>query len=144
MATLAAAARRGLRTYAMLCPLLPGISDGPEQVDELIDFVLDCGVEEVFVEPLNARGPSLVRTEEVLRTAGYRAEAEQVAVIRHAVHWSAYTRRLLETAQSALDRYGCLSKLRFLLYPDRLTPEDESWIRRHHHGVRWLGKSQPP
>lgn len=76
MAALTEASRRGLRTYGMLCPLLPGISDGPGEVDELIRFVLDCGAEEVFVEPVNARGPALGLTEQVLRTAGYASEAD--------------------------------------------------------------------
>jgi DNA repair photolyase len=31
----------GLRTYGMLCPLLPGIADLPEQIDDLVRFVKD-------------------------------------------------------------------------------------------------------
>ena len=50
------ARRQGLRVYGMFCPLLPGIADAPEQIDCLIRFAADCGAEEVFVEPANARG----------------------------------------------------------------------------------------
>jgi len=140
MAALAEARQRGLRTYGMLCPLLPGISDGSSEVDELVRFALDCGVEEVFVEPVNARGPALGLTEQVLRTAGYGAEADALAAVRHGAAWSQYTRQLLENVQFSLARRHALSKLRFLLYPSRLTKADELWIRQHASGVRWLGK----
>ncbi len=36
MAALREAHARGLRTYAMFCPLLPGIADAPEQIDGLV------------------------------------------------------------------------------------------------------------
>ncbi len=109
-------------------------------MDELVEFVLDCGAEEVFVEPVNERGGVLRRTEEILRDAGYAKEADALGAIRHEAGWSAYTRRLLEHVQSLLKSRKSLSKLRFLLYPSRLTPEDERWVREHASGVRWLGK----
>jgi len=46
---------------------------------------------------------------------------------------------LLENVQTSLLRRHALSKLRFLLYPARLMPSDELWIRQHGGGVRWLG-----
>jgi DNA repair photolyase len=140
MAALEEAQKRGLRTYGMLCPLLPGIADGPAEVDQLVGFVLDCGAEEVFVEPVNPRGKGLRLTEQALRSAGYAAEADQVARVRQGIEWSAYTRRLLVNVQASLKRRHSLPKLRFLLYPSRLTPGDELWIRQHDSGVRWLGK----
>ena len=36
MKALKKAAKLGLRTYGMLCPLLPGIADAPDQIDELV------------------------------------------------------------------------------------------------------------
>lgn len=83
MAALAEAHKRGLRTYGMLCPLLPGISDGPGEVDEMVRFVLDCGAEEVFAEPINARGPALGLTEQVLRSVGYSDAADTLGAVRH-------------------------------------------------------------
>jgi hypothetical protein len=47
----------GLRTYGMLCPLMPGIADSPDQVDELVAFVKESGAEEVLAEAVNPRGP---------------------------------------------------------------------------------------
>ena len=44
----------------MLCPLLPGIANSRDQIDELVEFLLkECGVEEVFCEPVNGRGKGL-------------------------------------------------------------------------------------
>jgi len=139
--TLKEAHRRGLRTYGMLCPLLPGVSDSPGDVDRLVNFVLDCGAEEVFVEPINGRGPSLGDTERALRAAGFRAEADALEAVRHRVGWSAYARRLLQSVQGTPKKRRSLPKLRFLLYPSRLTQEDRIWIRSHSEGVKWLGKN---
>ncbi len=47
MAALRKAHKMGLRTFGMLCPLLPAIADAPEQVDELVQFVKACGAEGV-------------------------------------------------------------------------------------------------
>ena len=51
LAALDEAHRRGLRTYAMLCPVLPTIADGARDIDELVDLALAFGAEEFFVEP---------------------------------------------------------------------------------------------
>jgi hypothetical protein len=50
--------------------LLPGIADSHKQVEMLVGFVASCHAEEVFVEPVNARGPGLRLCEEALREAG--------------------------------------------------------------------------
>jgi hypothetical protein len=110
-------------------------------VDRLVNFVLDCGAEEVFVEPINGRGPSLPDTEEALRAAGFRAEADALAEVRHQPAWSAYAAGLLRSVQDALRKRRSLRKLRFLLYPAKLTEGDATWIRLHAEGVKWLGKN---
>ena len=128
----------------MFCPLLPGIADDPEAIQQLVEFALQCGVEEVFVEPVNGRGPGLKATEAALREAGFAREAEAIAEIRSKEGWSAYVTALLNNVQQVLRRFGALEKLRFLLYPSRLTPRDERWIREHGQGVKWLGKDHTP
>ena len=132
--------RLGLRTYGMYCPLLPGIADSAEAIKELVQVGLECGVEEIFVEPVNARGPGLKATEAALRQAGFPEEADAIARIRHQAGWSAYVTRLLNNVQEALRAAGALEKLRFLLYTSRLTVADAEWIRNHGEGVKWLGK----
>ncbi len=71
MAALRAAHARGLRTYAMFCPLLPGIADAPEEIGELVRFAEECGAEEIFTEPANPRGNGLRKTQEALESHGY-------------------------------------------------------------------------
>lgn len=122
--------RRGLRTYGMLCPLLPGVSDSPGNVDQLVNFDLDRGAEEVFVEPANGRGPSLPDTEEGLRAAGFRAEADALPAVRHHPAWSAYASRLLRSVHDSLKKRRSLHKLRFLLYPSRLMQGMQSGFAR--------------
>ena len=129
----------GLRTYGMLCPLLPGIADNPRQIDELVRIVLDSGAEDIFAEAVNGRGPALRMTEEALRVHGFTVEADAVGAIRKEANWSPYVVRLLDSLQQTLRRRGALPKLRFLLYPSGLAAGDLRWMRNHSEGVKWLG-----
>jgi len=138
MKALKKAAKMGLRTYGMLCPLLPGVADAPEQIDELVRFVSDCGAAEVFSEAVNARGNSLTLTEQVLRDNGFIAEAEAVSKIRKRKTWSKYVVSLLGNIQAAMRKYMTIEKLRFLLYPTGLTEQDRQTIQQHDEGVIWL------
>ncbi|MBM4078285.1 MAG: DNA photolyase [Planctomycetes bacterium] len=135
------AALRGLRTYAMFCPLLPGIADAPEQIERLVEFAVQCRVEEIFVEPVNARGPGLRLCQEALEKAGFKSEAEALGRIRNRDHWSEYVVRLVSNIQASVRRRSDISKLRFLLYPSRLLPEHVQRIQQDDAGVIWLGRS---
>jgi DNA repair photolyase len=126
MNALKKAAEFGLRTYGMLCPLLPGVADAPKQIDELVQFIAACGAEEVFSEAVNARGNSLTLTEQVLRDKGLVDEAEAVSTIRKRKAWSAYVVSLLDAIQRAMTTHMTIEKLRFLLYPKGL------WVGWHH------------
>jgi DNA repair photolyase len=132
--------RRGLRTYAMFCPLLPGIADSPEQIDELVSFAVDCGVEEIFIEPVNSRGPGLKMSQQALTDKGYKDEAAAIESIRKKIGWSQYTTRLISNVQRSVRKLYDVSCLRFLLYPSRLTKEDISQIKQDDVGVIWLGR----
>lgn len=138
MGALVEAAARGLRTYGMLCPLLPGVADAAEQVDKLVRFCGELGAEEIFVEPVNARGPGLRRCQEALELWGYSDEARAVGNIRHHAAWSRYAVELLGKVQPACRRHSDIDRLRFLLYPSRLRPEDAARIRADDAGVVWL------
>jgi DNA repair photolyase len=138
MAALKKAHKLGLRTYGMLCPLLPGIADAPEQIDEMIRFVKDCGAEEVFSEAVNARGNSLTMTEEVLRENNFVAEAEAISAIRKRKVWSGYCVALVQNIQKAIRKHMTSEKLRFLLYPSGLAEQDSRTIRKDDAGVVWL------
>ena len=138
MAAFEKAHQMGLRTYGMLCPLLPGIADAPEQIDDLVRFVKDCGAEEVFSEAVNARGNSLTLTEQVLRENGFTVEAEAVSVIRKRTAWSSYAVNLVQNVQKAMRRHMTTGALRFLFYPSGLTDQDRQSVQKDDEGVVWL------
>ena len=142
MLAMVEAAARGLRTYAMLCPLLPGIADSPEQIDKLVRFAVDCRAEEIFVEPVNSRGPGLRLCQEALDEAGHPAEAEAVGNIRCRRSWSRYVANLVANVQQSIRKHSEIGKLRFLLYPANLLPEHEARVREDDAGVVWLGKRE--
>jgi len=142
MAAMQKAHKMGLRTFGMLCPLLPGIGDSPEQIDQLVRFVAKCGAEEVFCEAVNQRGNNLTMTESVLRENGFLAEAEAVGKIRKRVNRSAYTVELSRNVQAAMRKHMSVKQLRFLLYTSALTPDDEARIRKAPAGVVWLTKEK--
>jgi DNA repair photolyase len=140
MLAMTEAAARGLRTYGMFCPLLPGVADSPEQIDRLVRFAVDCRVEEIFVEAVNPRGPGLHLCQEALENAGLPSEAAAVAAIRKREQWSRYVADLIANVQRSVRRHFDLAKLRFLLYPSRLLPEHIEQIQKDDAGVIWLGK----
>ena len=140
MVALRKAHKMGLRTYGMLCPLLPGIADDPTQIDRLVRFVASVGAEEVFAEAVNPRGNGLRRTEEALRSSGHVGEADAVARIRTRANWSQYVAALVGNLQVAMRKHMSIRQLRFLLYPTGLSEPDEAKIRKNGAGVIWLGE----
>ena len=138
MVVLREAHRRGLRTYAMFCPLLPDIADSPEQIDRLIQFATEIEAEEIFAEPVNARGPGLRLTQEALQKAGFKKEAAAVGDIRNQKNWSRYTTELISNIQQSTRQFHDINKLRILLYPSRLAKEDIEKIRKDDAGITWL------
>ena len=131
----------GLRTYAMLCPLLPGVASSQTQINELIRFSVSHGAEETFVEPVNGRGPGLADTQAALERHGFPLEARAIEKTRSKQDWSDYVLRLFFHVQLSMRLYSDISKLRFLLYPSRLTAAAAEAIRRDDEGVVWLGKN---
>ena len=132
------AQRRTLRTYSMLCPLIPGIADHPSQIDELINFAESINSEEIFAEPINPRGKSIVNTELALREAGYAREAAAVKHIRTRANWSFYVLKLVKTVQASVRKYSEIGKLRILLYSKDLLPAHKTEIMSDTEGVIWL------
>ncbi len=128
----------GLRTYAMLCPLLPGIADSPKQIDSYVKFAESIGAEEIFCEAVNRRGRGLILTQEALEQHGYKKEAKAVESIRRKTAWSEYTLNLIQNIQGSVSKHSDISKLRFLLYPKNLLQEHVRVIRKSPEGVVWL------
>jgi len=139
MGAIRKANKQGLRVYGMLCPLMPGIANSPTQIDKMVKFVVGCGAEEIFVEPVNPRGPGLKNTQEALERHGRKKEASAVGAIRNTTIWSAYVAQLISDVQRAIRKHFSIKKLRILLYPSNLTPQDLKAIRRDDQGIVWLG-----
>jgi DNA repair photolyase len=135
------AAARGLRTYAMFCPLLPGIADSPEQIDQLVKLAVEFGAEEIFVEPVNPRGAGLRLCQETLESHGLVVEAAAITRIRSRKHWSRYVVDLIANIQHSMRQHSDIAKLRFLLYPSRLLPEHVETVKKDDAGVIWLGEA---
>ena len=142
IATMKEAHRLGFRTYAMYCPLLPGVADSPEQVDELIQTAVEFGAEEVFIEGINARGKALPNTVDGFEGCGFHAEAEAIDDVRTRAIWSQYIRRLVQNSQRSVRKYWDIEKLRYLLYPSGMNHDDVAAIRSDDAGVIWLGKEK--
>jgi len=142
MRVLEKARRLGLRTFGMLCPLLPGIADAPAQIERLVRFVLKCGAEEIFSEPVNPRGRGLIYTQELLAANGFEAESEAVGKIRRRDVWAGYALALLRNMQNAVKKHGCGPKLRFLMYPSEFAPEQIEQIKAHPLGLKKLGRPE--
>lgn len=130
----------GLRTYAMFCPLLPGIAAAPDQIDSLVKSAVAWGAEEIFAEPVNPRGPGLRLTQEALAGAGYHAEATALEAIRNRNVWSKYVSTLISNVQRAVRKYSDIERLRVLLYPASLTQAYVDAIHKDDAGVVWLAK----
>jgi len=103
-----------------------------------VRFVTKCGAEEVFAEAVNPRGSGLRLTEKALRDAGFEDEAVAIGAIRKATNWSPYVANLIGNIQASMRRHMTTAKLRFLLYPKKLTQSDRARIRKANAGVVWL------
>lgn len=138
LAVLNRARKMRLRTFGMLCPVLPGIGDSSEALEELFDAVLKCQPETIWLEPVNSRGNGLMKTSAALRLAGFRDEAVAVDHVRKKKNWSSYATALIKEAIQVADAKGVLDQLKILLYPKDLSPEHRAELAGYEQGVVWL------
>jgi len=130
----------GISTYGMLCPCLPGLADAPETIEAMFAAVLAAGAEDIWVEPVNPRGPGLKRCEEALSEAGLHDEAAAFRRIRCADGWNAYAVRVARAAQRVAECCGVLDRLHVLLYEKQFDREAAEGLRKDGRGLVWLGK----
>lgn len=141
LAAMKRAHKLGLRTYAMLCPLLPGIADDAPSLETMIRDAESYGAEEVYVEPVNPRGRALTHTVAALNDGGLVDQAEAVNQIRKDDAWWPYTLRLLQGCQKAMRKHSDITKLRFLLYTSSIRKSDGpvvAQVEKDPAGVIWL------
>ncbi|MDP6720479.1 MAG: hypothetical protein QGF59_17590, partial [Pirellulaceae bacterium] len=122
----------------MLCPCLPGIADSEAALNEMFAAVLKCGVEDIWLEPVNGRGRALIDTSLALQNAGLDTDAAAADTIREAVDWSHYATSLIKTAIRVAKSKDVLDKLHILLYPKKLRLEHEAELKREKRGIIWL------
>ncbi len=108
----------GIRTFAMLCPLLPGLATSYVDIHELMEIMLAFGVENIWVEPVNKRGGSLLKCQRALEEAGMNDLAYNIEEIRSTEMHQLYTDELIDVATNAARDLGCLDKLKILVYGD--------------------------
>ena len=129
---------RGIRTYGMICPCIPGVADSEKALEEIFDAVLGCGPEEIWLEPLNARGNGLVRCTGALADNGFVDAARAIDLVRSRPHWSEYVLGLVRNAQRVAERNGVIDRLHILLYRKSFLPESAERLQGDGRGVVWL------
>lgn len=115
----------GLRTFGMLCPLFPEISDSPNALHETFERVVQCGVERIWVEPLNHRGGSFARSAAALSEAGLTGEAEGIAAVMAGGQsgFSDYVVGMTRNAISVANKLGCGKLVRVMIYANSVSED---------------------
>jgi DNA repair photolyase len=122
MEAVAAFNEAGIPSGVLIAPLMPGINDEPEQVEEIVTLAEEAGatfvngiglhlrpgVKEVFMSWLSAARPDLVpRYEDLYADRAYAPNAERSRLAKLVRPFSASTdprfRRSRERAERALD-----------------------------------------
>ncbi|MCY2927446.1 MAG: ParB/RepB/Spo0J family partition protein [Planctomycetota bacterium] len=136
--------RMGLRTFGMLCPCPPGIADSEAALGELFDAVVACGVEDIWLEPINARGKGPGDSADALHTAGLSIEADAVRAIAKKAAWPTYATDLIKAAIAVATSRKVLKKLHVLLYPTKyMTPQQRAELKSFGSPIIWLEKEVP-
>lgn len=138
MRVLKKAHKMGIRTFGMLCPLLPSIADSRQDIDELVKFCEEIGCEEIFSETLNSRAKGLELTRDALSQGRYYEEAQAIQTITKRSDWSKYALELIKNVQSSVREHSDINKLKFLLYPKGLVAEHREQIENDDAGIKWL------
>lgn len=130
---------RGLRTYGMLCPCLPGIGDSKTALREMIGRVKKAGAKDIWVEPVNPRGRSMHNSADALAKIGKIREAKMMLDVTSSNKWSEYTFNLCQNAIEVATERKILDNLHILLYPSHLRREHEEALRRKYGDeIIWL------
>jgi DNA repair photolyase len=140
VATLIKAHESGLKTYAMVCPCLPEISSPPSALKNIFSSIMPADPEDIWLEPINARGPALKATSEIFEKNKYHAVARAINYIRNQNNWSKYATRLTMNALDITRSMGIENKLHVLLYGKSFHEKDVSSLKNKDKANRivWL------
>lgn len=113
----------GVPTFGMLCPVFPDVLDSGG-VANLLHEIRPVICEHIWAEPFNDRQNwKQVRAGYSEGSTGYKRLTEMFSN-RKAGIWSKYAVDLLLQFRSQARNDGWMDKLRYLLYEDRITPDD--------------------
>jgi DNA repair photolyase len=138
IAAMQQAARRGLRTFAMLCPMLPGLFSTEQDVRRLLELGRDWNVEGIWTEILNPRGPGIKRCVANLQKAGFDRQALAIHALRNQEHRSQYGWWLTRTMQRLCREMGLIDRLHVLSYQSSFSQQVRGFMRHDPEGVVWL------
>lgn len=123
----------GIRTFGMLCPLLPGLATSYADLCELMENMLMVDAEAIWVEPVNKRGRCLSLCQKAVERAGMKELAYNVEEICSTEMHTLYADDLIDTATNVARDLDCLDKLKILVYGK---PEDH--YCKDDSAVIWL------
>lgn len=108
----------GIRTYGMICPVLPGIGTSKYDYESMFDAVLKANPETIWTEPLNPRGPGIINCVKALQSNGFGVIASDFDLIRSASFHQPYVEDLINTATNTAISRNYLNKLKILVFSD--------------------------
>lgn len=130
---LKAAKAAGIKVYGMLCPCMPGIVDGVDDLHSMMEEMEALNPTSIWTEPVNARGQGLILCEEALRAAGHITEADKIHHIRRKANYAKYEMQFIKDVDFVANMLGCAHKLKILSYADkaayRLTTPTVIWLK---------------
>ncbi|OGS17759.1 MAG: hypothetical protein A3J83_00410 [Elusimicrobia bacterium RIFOXYA2_FULL_40_6] len=129
---------KGIKTYGMLCPCLPGIADDKESLTSMFNAVLDAGATEIWTEPVNARGNNLVLTETALRNARYENEANAVNKIRKRKNWIDYALAFINTIDNVISEVKNKIPVHVLMYSSNFKQIPRIAVKNSRLDIIWL------
>lgn len=91
----------GIRTYGMLCPVLP---ESVQHVDALLDAIRPERCEQIWAEPINHR-------------------SDKWSLDHRELQWSGYSLGLYSSIAERASRDGWIARLNYLLYEGGVAPE---------------------
>jgi len=131
---LKAAKDAGIKVYGMLCPCMPGIVDGVDDLHSMMEEMETLNPTSIWTEPVNARGPGLILSGDALRAAGHESEADKIHQIRRKANYAKYEMQFIKNVDFVANMLGCAHKLKILSYADnavyRLTTPTVIWLKK--------------
>jgi DNA repair photolyase len=123
----------GIKTFGMICPVLPGVGNDPESYKQMLSAVLECDPEAIWTEPLNPRGPGIARCMEILDKNNHSNIAAHFDMIRNSTLHMDYVENLINMSTNIAKEMNCIDKLKILVYSNgdgyRVDDQAVIWLK---------------